>query len=154
VPVRLLFGERKNPNAKIMDSFLRSQADEWRERNNVNEVLLVTHDGFITEGSRSNVFFIKDNTLITAPSDKVLQGIARKHIFAICAENNIEIKEELVHYTKLERMQAAFLSGTSRRVLPINKIDHHHFNTTHPLLKQLHAWFEERVKRYIRDFGG
>lgn len=152
VPVRLLFGERKNPNAKVMDTFLRSQADEWRDKNNVSEVLLVTHDGFITEGSRSNVFFIRGDEIVTAPPDTVLQGIARKHIIAICKENNIDVKEELVHYTKLERMQAVFLSGTSRRVLPVNRVDHHTFTTAHPMLKQLQGLFEERVKRYIQNF--
>lgn len=152
VEVALLFAERKNPNAKVMDTFLRAQTDEWKVKTNVYEVLLVTHKGFITEGSRSNVFFIKDNYLITAPSNTVLEGITRKQIIEICNENNIAVEEKLVNYKKLNEFDALFLSGTSRRVLPINKVDEVTFETNHPLLKKLNLLFEEKVKLYIEEF--
>ena len=45
----------------------------------------------ITEGSRSNIFFLKDETLVTAPDNAVLNGITRKHILEICRENSIRL---------------------------------------------------------------
>ena len=46
--------------------------------NKLYEVLLVDRNGRITEGSRSNVFFVKGNKFYTGPSAMVLVGITRK----------------------------------------------------------------------------
>lgn len=151
VSVKLFFCERRNPNAKMMDITLRAEANNLIQQAQVNEVLLVNHDGYITEGSRSNVFFIRDNRIITAPLEKVLGGVTRKNIIDICKENGIEIEEKCIHYTGLDRVEAAFLSGTSRRILPVNSIDNLPLKTKHPLLKLLITLFEERVTRYIES---
>ncbi|MFA6950295.1 MAG: aminotransferase class IV [Lentimicrobiaceae bacterium] len=151
VPVKLFFGERKNPNAKVMDIILRTGANDLIKQAQVNEVLLVNHDGYITEGSRSNVFFIRDNRIITTPLDKVLGGVTRKNILEICRDNKIEIEEEYIHYKELDKVEAAFLSGTSRRILPVNSIDDLPLKTNHPLLKQLMILFDERVAGYIES---
>ncbi len=150
VPVSFYNGTRIQPNAKIMDSALRLGTDRSRIEENVYEALLVDPDGFITEGSRSNIFFIKnDDKLITPPIDYILPGITRKHIIALCHEMNIDIKEEIVHKEDINEMKGVFVSGTSRKVLPVNRVDKYTFPVDHPLLLKIKDAFNKKIEDYL-----
>ncbi|MDP2423102.1 MAG: aminotransferase class IV [Bacteroidales bacterium] len=149
VPVGLFFAERNNPNAKVMDVALRSATDQVKSVESVYEVLLVDSDGFITEGSRSNVFFINNNLLITPPVETVLEGVTRKQIMKLCAEHGIDTREHKVHHSNLDGFDALFLSGTSRRVLPISKVDDMTFSTAIPVMHRMYELLEERVRNFL-----
>ncbi len=149
VDVEFYFAERENPNAKVMQTILRQSADQAKAQHAVYEVLLVDKQGFITEGSRSNVFFIRNNQLITPPADTVLEGITRKQILRLCDKNNIPWVEARIHHTELSAYEALFISGTSRRVLPVKKVNDKHFLVSHPLILRLQRLFEEMVEDYI-----
>ncbi|NJO68668.1 MAG: aminotransferase class IV [Bacteroidetes bacterium] len=69
--------QRPNPNAKIQYPNFRNDVHGLMQNNNAYEIILVNPDGNITEGSRSNLFFIMDNILYTAPEKEVLTGITR-----------------------------------------------------------------------------
>ena len=87
------------------------------------EALLVDSNGYIPEGSRSNIFFIKGDTVYTAPKGDVLLGITREYILKTCKELNIRVIEENIHICDLAKLDGAFMSGTSVNVLPIASID-------------------------------
>jgi branched-chain amino acid aminotransferase len=151
VAVALQKGIRTNPNAKVMDVKLRQQANEIKNAKEVYETLLVDKDNCITEGSRSNVFFILGEKIITPPLEDVLPGITRKHIIEVCVELNIEIVEEKVLARSIVVMEAAFFSGTSRKVLPVRQIDDLIFDPAHPVTRKIQGVFNERVDRYIHQ---
>ncbi|HKL67508.1 MAG TPA: aminotransferase class IV, partial [Bacteroidales bacterium] len=67
----LYYAERRNPTVKIFNHKLRSAIYSRLLEANAYEALLVNRKGCITEGSRSNLFFIKDDLIITAPDDCV-----------------------------------------------------------------------------------
>src|SRR5665648_285704 len=52
---------RDNPNAKIQHSDFKERVKEAMDSNNAFEALLVDGEGFILEGSRSNMFYVLDN---------------------------------------------------------------------------------------------
>lgn len=118
----LFHHERENPNAKVQKSSFREEVAKKLQENNAFEALLVNEDGYITEGSRSNMFFLKDSKIYTAPKGTVLLGITRQHIMEVCKELNIEVVEENIHINSLNTLEGAFMSGTSVNVLPISTI--------------------------------
>lgn len=128
---------RQNAEVKYINTDLREATNAIIREKNVYEVLLVDNDGCLTEGSRSNTFFIKDNTLYTAPLPYVLPGTSRKRVLTLCQENRIPVIEEKVHLDELPHFDAAFITGTSPLVLPIRRIDTLHFDPRHPLLRQV-----------------
>jgi len=154
VAVSLFSAERNNPNAKVMDMKLRSATDQAKSEGEFYEVLLVDRDGYITEGSRSNVFFIANQKLVTPPVHTVLEGITRKHIMQLCAENKIPAEERTVHQNDLPGMDAVFITGTSRRVLPVRRIDEIRYEASHPLTRKLQNLLEERVKTELLRWRG
>ena len=149
VAVALFKGVRHNPNAKIMDVKLRNATNLMKEQRDVYETLLVDNDGCITEGSRSNVFFIRNDEVITAPLQDVLPGITRKHIFEVCNNLKIPLKEKKIPARSVVVMEAAFITGTSRKVLPVNRIDELVFDASHPITQKIQKGFHERVNAYI-----
>lgn len=146
-----LFAERNQPNAKVMDTGLRNAANNLKSEEQAYEILLLNKEGFITEGSRSNVFFIKGNTLITPPLGTVLPGVTRRHIIELARANSIDFCEEYVHQSDLTHMEAVFISGTSRQVLPVKAIDEIEFKTTHPMMRMLQELFLNEVQNYISE---
>ena len=149
VVVKLQKGIRHNPNAKIMDIALRSVANKIKDKEVVYETLLVDGQGCITEGSRSNVFFIRDNKIITPPLSDVLPGITRKHVINACTRIGSEVIQEKVLARSVIIMEAIFITGTSRMVLPVSRIDDVEFDTGHPAIRKIKSEFLNYVINYL-----
>ncbi|NLN49344.1 MAG: hypothetical protein GX154_09745 [Clostridiales bacterium] len=114
---------RDNPNAKIINNEFRKNVNESIEKNNAYEALLLNDNDEITEGSRSNVFFVKNDTVYTPPGSKVLLGTTRNKIIKICNDLNIRVCEEPVNVSFINNCDALFITGTSPKVLPISQVD-------------------------------
>jgi branched-chain amino acid aminotransferase len=141
--------ERENPNAKFWNPVQRDQIAQKLKENQAFEALLINQNEELTEGSRSNVFFVKDNALYTAPEFDVLPGITRMKVLDVCRSENIRVIEEKILVNLLERFDAAFLTGTSRKVLPIRLIDFIKFNPGNQLVKKISEGFDSLTREYI-----
>ncbi len=126
----LYHGERKNPNAKIINMSFRAKVDKEIINKNAFEAILIDRNNYITEGSKSNIFMIKDGNLITAPLQGVLPGVTRDVIMNLCKKLDINIYEKNIDYRNLKNLDALFISGTSPKVLPIKSVDNINFNST------------------------
>ncbi len=81
-------------------------------------------NGFITEGSHTNFFAVKNNMLFTPPlSNFILSGITRDVIIEICRENFIEVKEINIEEKELRNFDEIFITGTTTEVKPVIQID-------------------------------
>lgn len=143
--------ERENPNAKVLQKIVRFTANRLIEEHKVYEVLLVDHEGFITEGSRSNVFFVKGDVFYTPPASRVLVGITRQKVFDCLKELGYQIVEKSVHKSELNSLDVVFLSGTSPKVLPVKSIGGLSFSSEHSGVKALMRKYDEMINEYIEN---
>ncbi len=141
--------ERLNPNAKIWNEDFRKKTNSEIKKANAFEAVLVDRDGFVTEGSRSNIFFVKDNILFTPPLENVLPGITRKNVLEVCKRLNVKTEVCPILFMEITQFDAAFLTGTTRILVPISKIDDIHFNVENPLVERIINGFKEMVGEYI-----
>jgi branched-chain amino acid aminotransferase len=146
----LQFSERHHPKAKIYNPEVRGKANTIIEQQHVYETILVNSDNCLTEGSRSNLFFIKNNSLITADDSLVLGGIMRKQVLSIAKDKKIAIQFRPVSIDEMEQMDAAFISGTSPRMLAINHIDKVSYNTQHDLFLDLRKTLKHKIKQQLK----
>ena len=137
IRMRFQFDERPNPNAKISNWKVRGNANSIIDEHQIYETLLVNADGFITEGSRSNIFFIKDKKLYSAPEEWILPGITRAKVLEICKAQGIEVVHQKIHHTELNQFDAAFITGTSPGVLQVRQIEGFEFINNHPVYNQI-----------------
>jgi D-alanine transaminase len=90
--------------------------------NGLKECIFV-RNGFITEGSHSNIFFVIDGTLFTHPeSNHVLSGITRKNIIRIAEDSGIKIREEALQENRIRLIQEVFITNTSAEVTPVTEL--------------------------------
>jgi branched-chain amino acid aminotransferase len=142
----LFFAERKDPESKVINHKLRSSISHKLIHEAGYEAILVNGSNLITEGSRSNIFFLKGDTLVTAPDDVILKGITRKHILEICNENRIPVEFRCVNADEILEFDAVFMTGTSPMVLPFNCIDDKTFDVKSPLMERLRHLYSARVE--------
>lgn len=137
---------RENPHAKVFRKDFAKTIGDLRKKHDAFEVLLVKEDGVVTEGSRSNLFFIKDEVVFSAKENDVLQGITRMKLIEVMQSLNVKWKESDITIETLDRFEACFITGTSNHLLPVSSIDQMHYESAdHPLLKALQVAFEKVV---------
>jgi branched-chain amino acid aminotransferase len=95
----------------------------------VEAIYLDDHDR-LTEGTRANLFVVRDHLLIT-PREGVLKGITRQVVLEV-ASSEFEVVEGPIHYHDLGSLDEAFLSSTTKEVLPVVQIDEHQIGAGKP----------------------
>lgn len=117
------------------------------EKANAYDVLYHSK-GKILEVSRSNIFIVKNNTIIT-PRENVLKGITRSTVISL-AKGSFVVEERDISIKELYQADEVFMTGTTKRVLPVRKIDDHIFINSKPgkvtsTLKSLYRDFENSI---------
>lgn len=148
----LFQAERKTPESKVINHKLRSSIYHKLIMEGAYEALLVNEDNCITEGSRSNIFYVREDTLFTAPNHIVLSGITRKYIIDLCNEHGIRLKFECINVEDLSGFDAVFMTGTSPMVIPFCCIDEHPFKVTNPIIKKLRELYIKKAEESISFF--
>lgn len=140
---------RHNPNAKVIDARYKAAVTAFIEEKNIYEALLVNPEGCITEGSKSNLFFVRGEKVLTPPLKDVLGGVTRQRILDLCKENGIPVEEVPVPLTDLPTWDGAFISGTSPKVLPIRSIDGRTLSSTdNPVIQKIRRCYEDKIQHY------
>jgi para-aminobenzoate synthetase/4-amino-4-deoxychorismate lyase len=84
--------------------------------------LVVDSDGAPLEGSRGNLFLVRDGIALTPPTDgRLLPGIARALAIETARGLGIEVREEPIGADQLAEAGEAFLTGGVRGVEPIRR---------------------------------
>lgn len=148
----LYFGERENPNAKIINGSFREAVNQAIKADNVYEAILVDRNGFITEGSKSNIFMVKNNEVFTSPLHDVLPGVTRSTVIDLCVDNNIKIIEDKIDHRTLSSFDGLFITGTSPKILPICSVGKISFDSSNNgLILKLMKLYDENINNYIEE---
>ena len=92
-----------------------------------DEAALV-RDGMISEGSHTNIFFVKNGTVITHPADNhILNGITRMIVLELCQNLDIPVIERPIDEDEVEHMDEAFFTGTTTQIASIVILGEHQF---------------------------
>ncbi|WP_099189178.1 aminotransferase class IV [Tepidibacter mesophilus] len=142
--------EREKPNAKVGNNELREKINNELKVKNAFEALLVNKEGLITEGSRSNMFFIKGEFIYTAPPQNVLLGVTRNIVVDICKRLDIKIKEICINENDIYCLDGAFMTGTSVDVLPIRNIEKYNLDSANnPIINKIIKEYDNSVSKYL-----
>ncbi len=89
-----------------------------------DDALLVNGEGKITEAPLSNVFIVRDGTLITPDvTSGILEGITRQTILECAEEWGVRLVEREIHRSELYIADEVFLAGTGTDVWPVLSVD-------------------------------
>lgn len=84
--------------------------------------VLVDEDGSVLEGSRSNLFAVRDGVVTTPPADgRILPGIARARAIEVARAAGIEVVERALTVDDLTAADELFMTGGVRGVEPVGR---------------------------------
>lgn len=87
------------------------------------EAILI-RDGYMTEGSASNMFIVKNGVIKTPPhSDQLLPGITRDLILELAHQHNMACEETSISEQELLDADEVWLSSSTKEVLAITKLN-------------------------------
>lgn len=112
------------------------------------EVIMRNYHGELTECSMSNLFIVRDGAALTPPlSAGLLPGITRDFVFEIGSFAGVPVREATLRDADLFGAEEAFLTGTTREIMPIVRVDDRQIGTGRPgpVTSKLHAEFRRRV---------
>jgi branched-chain amino acid aminotransferase len=114
--------QREHPRLKSTTFIGRSNSERKHiAQEGIFEALLVKN-GKILEGMTSNFFYVKHNILFTAEDD-ILLGITRQTVIAVARGRGVEVKYEPLERNHLTDLEEAFITSSSRGIVPVNQID-------------------------------
>lgn len=87
------------------------------------EAILVKQ-GYVTEGSASNVFAVIDGVLMTAPkSSAILAGITRDIILELAQAHQIPVTEQAIPVAALKTASEIWVTSSTREIVPVVELD-------------------------------
>jgi branched-chain amino acid aminotransferase len=91
-----------------------------------DEVLVLTQDGHLSEGSAMNVFLVRDGVLLTPPvTDNILEGITRRTVMTLATQElGMRAIERPIDRTEIYLSDELILTGTAAQVTAVTWVDH------------------------------
>ncbi|HEY1009578.1 MAG: aminotransferase class IV [Daejeonella sp.] len=108
---------------------------------------ILYHDnGMLRECPRANFFLINEKDEILTSKTNILKGVTRKHILQL-KTGNFKIEERELTMDDLRHAKEAFISSTTKNILPVTKVDGRVLGdgTPGPVTRALMAEFDQYV---------
>jgi len=125
-------------------------ASQKATKENAAEAILV-RDDIITEGTHTNFFAVKNETVYTAPKSRlILEGITRKVVLEFCEKFKIDHREEFINKDDLKSYEEFFITSTTKEITPVTTIDYWTINKGEigKITKSLQNVFKKVVEDY------
>jgi branched-chain amino acid aminotransferase len=118
------------------------------------EAIMRNYRGELAECTTANVFVVKDGTALTPPlSSGLLAGITREFLFEIGRDKGVPVLEGVLRDQDLYDADEAFLTSTTRELLPIVQVDGRPIGSGKPgpITKQLLQAFRRRAQELTQE---
>ncbi|MBY0474903.1 MAG: D-amino acid aminotransferase [Nitrosomonas sp.] len=116
------------------------------------ETILI-RNGFLTEGSASNIFIIKDKTLLAPPkSNLMLPGITYDVVLELAAANQIPHEIREISEIEIRIADEILLTSSTKEIMPITLLDNKPVGDGKPgeFFRQLHTLYQEFKTTHMR----
>jgi D-alanine transaminase/branched-chain amino acid aminotransferase len=137
--------QRQLPEAKTIDYLMAIRLQPTLKARSADEVLYHV-GGVIGEAPRSNFFLVTGDGVLVTPSRNILEGVTRKHLLALAGQvMAVEVRD--VHTSEFSTAREAFLTSTTKRVLPVVRIDDRQVGSGKPgaVSQQLAGLFQAQI---------
>jgi branched-chain amino acid aminotransferase len=152
VNIRRNFRQALDPKIKSLNFLNNILANIEAKKRGAYEAIMLNYRGYIAEGTVTNIFFVKNDTLCTPALDiGLLDGITRRTILDIAKELGIKTKEGRFRCEDVYNAQEVFISSTTKEVMPVAEVDNVKIGRgAGKITKMLHHAYKEKVKEYIK----
>jgi branched-chain amino acid aminotransferase len=133
VGVRRAAPDAVDPSAKTGAHLPNVLAVREARAAGAHEALLLDAQGFVTEGSSSNVFAVARGTVRTPPlAAGILEGVTRGVVLRLARQAGIPIEEVSLRPEDLEGADEVFITSTVREIVPVTRLGRRDVGTGRP----------------------
>jgi branched-chain amino acid aminotransferase len=149
--VRRNLKEALNPQIKSLNFLNNILAKIEAKQSDAYEAIMLNVSGHLTEGTISNIFFVKDGVLCT-PSVEcgILDGITRALTIDLALKNGLKIKEGNFTPEELYTASEVFITNTTMEVMPACRVDKAEFQVGE-ISKMLLKKYRQEVNTYVKE---
>ncbi len=90
---------------------------------NADDAIFLDQQGYVSEGTGTNIFMVRNNVLYTPETTSALEGITRDTIFKFAAEMNIPVIEKQFTRDSLYIADEVFFCGTAAQIVGVVEVD-------------------------------
>ena len=137
-PIKLITYEhqRQLPHVKTIDYLMAIWLQPIVRQHNADDILY-HQTGIVTECPRSNFFIVTNDDKIITPSEKILKGVMRMKLLE-AAITNYHVEERAVSIEEIKGAKEAFITSTTKTILPVHQVDDHIFSKENKVTTQLY----------------
>ena len=145
-----------DPNIKSGNYLNNVLAYSEGEKVGAFETFMINMEGNITEGTTSNIFIVKESTLITPPrSYDILVGITRGIVIEIAKNLGYSVREEGFDLKTLQQADEVFLTSSTREIVPVTDVNGKTFQIAKfEKTKRLIDEYKKYVDTYVEEARG
>ncbi|MDA1317226.1 MAG: aminotransferase class IV [bacterium] len=134
--------ERWKPQAKTLNMFPSYYYYKQAKAQGAYDALYIDHKGNVHEGSRTNVFLIKDNQVYSPPKEDVLEGVTLMTLERVFKKNNMNIIYQPIPFDSILSYDGMFLTSTSTKVMPVKTVGDQSFPEIHNSIHTIREMYE------------
>jgi branched-chain amino acid aminotransferase len=118
---------------------------------NYDEGIMNDPNGNVSTCNSTNLFFVKENKVLTSKGEYCLNGITRGKAIMICQLNDISISEEDFIFDDIIDCDEAFVTGTFAGIIPVSKIENRDLKSTRSdsLVNQIRLLYNKHIQENI-----
>lgn len=139
--------ERWQPQAKSLNMLPSYVYYTQGKQQGWYDTLLVNRRNEITEGTRTNFYTIRGQTIFTPPAGEVLQGVTYLTLRRVLSDSGYELVERSIGLDSLAQFDGAFLTSTSTKIVPIRQIDDFVYPEINVEIKSLMKLYDKFLER-------
>jgi branched-chain amino acid aminotransferase len=114
---------RITPEAKSSNYIAAIRSLKNARSRGAEDALFVNEQGHVLEGTRSNFFVFRGDTLVT-PGAGILLGVTRNVVLNLaCEDNRFAVEERAVPLDELSQVDEAFITSSSKEITPVVQVD-------------------------------
>lgn len=122
-----------NPEIKSLNFLNNIMARVEARRVDASEAIMLSTEGYVAEGTVSNIFIVKDGIVKTPPlSVGILNGVTRSLVIGLAQKNNIPLTEQQFLPEELYSADECFVTSTLYEVMPVTSINNKPVSNGHP----------------------
>ena len=110
-------------------------------------------NGNISTCNSTNLFFIKNNRVLTSTGKFCLNGITRSKAIEVCKINEIPCNETNFTFEDIRDCEEAFVTGTFAGIIPVSKIENNMLSSTNTnsLVNKIRASYNQYINQSIES---
>ena len=109
---------------KTTNYFENIYTKNYANEKGFDDGIFLNSEGTILECSMSNIFFIKDDIVLTPSSNlPILNGTKKKRIIETCQELNIKVEETEINVNEIHKFDFIFISNSLMGAMKVSQIE-------------------------------